>query len=111
MHWVERGSFAKIRRLFEISEQEWHNEVLIIVKNFHDLSRHLSPYSIPIILRPLPSEIVDGEHFVTADLLSLIPCGSSPSMEAVGFELVISTQPVQPFLYHQGFRSCLKAFR
>ena len=100
MHWVERASFAKIRRLLEIFEQERHHEVLLTVKNLHDLSRHSSPYNVPIIPRPLPSEIVEGEHFVVVDLLSLIPSGSSPSKEAeskaAGRELVISTQPAQP---------------
>ena len=100
MHWVERASFAKIHRLLEISEQERHHEVLLNVKNLHDLSRHLYPYSVPIIPRPLPLEIVEGEHFVAADLLSLIPSGSSPAREAeseaTGRELVISTQSTQP---------------
>ena len=58
MHWVERTSFAKIHRLLEIFEQEQHYEVLLTVKNLHDLSRHPSPYSVPIIPRPLPSEVV-----------------------------------------------------
>ena len=38
-----------------------------------------APYSLPIIPHPLPSEIVDGEHFVTADLLRLISGDSSTS--------------------------------
>ena len=95
MHWVERASFTKIQRLLEISEQERHHEVLLTVKNFHDLIRHSSPYSVPIIPRPLPSEIVEGEHFVTADLMSLIPGSYSPTREAgsetADQELVIST--------------------
>ena len=70
------------------------------MKNLHDLSRHPSPYSIPIISRSLPSEVVEGEHFVAADLLSLIPDSASPAKEAeseaIGRELVISTQPIQP---------------
>ena len=80
MHWVERASFTKISRLLEISEQKRHHEVLI-VKNLHDLSCHPSPYSVPIIPRPLPSKIVEGEHFVIADLLSLISGSSSPTRE------------------------------
>ena len=95
VHWVERANFAKIRRLLEISKQERHHEFLLTVKNLHDLSRHPSPYSIPIIPHPLPSEVVEGEHFVAADLLSLIPGGSSPAKEAeseaTDRELVIST--------------------
>ena len=99
MHWVERASFTKIWRLLEISSRS-NIEVLLTMKNFHDLSRHPSPYSVPIILRPLPSKIVEGEHFVTTDLLSLIPGSSSPAREAdseaADWELVISTQSVQP---------------
>ena len=95
MHWVERASFVKIRRLLEIFYHEQHHKVLLTVKNLHDLSRHPSPYTVPIIPRPLPSEVVEGEHFVATDLLTLIPGGSSPSKEAgskaTGRELVIST--------------------
>ena len=100
VHWVERASFTKIRRLLEIFEQEWNHEVLLIVKNLHDLSRHPSPYIVPIIPHPLPSEIVESEHFVAVDLLSLISDGSSPAREteseAAGQELVTITQPAQP---------------
>ena len=100
VHWVERASFAKIRRLLEIFEQERHHEVLLTVKNLHDLSLHPSPYSVPIIQLPLPSEIVEGAHYVAADLLSLILDGSSlvreAESEAVGRELVINTQLAQP---------------
>ena len=70
------------------------------MKNLHDLSRHLSSYIAPIIPRSLPSEVVEGEHFVVADLLSLIPGGSSLSQEAgseaMGRELMINTQSTQP---------------
>ena len=97
---MERTNFAKICRLLEISDQERHHEVLLTVKNLHDLSCHLSPYNIPIIPRPLPSEVVEGEHYVAADLLSLILSGSSlakeAESEATGQELVISTQSAQP---------------
>ena len=55
MHWMERASFEKIRRLLEIFEQERNYEVFLTVKNLHDLSRHPSPYSVPIIPRPLTS--------------------------------------------------------
>ena len=92
--------FSKIRRLLEIFEQERHHEVLLTVKNLHDLSRHPSPYTVLIIPCPLPSKVVEGEHFVAADLLSLISGGSSPAREAgsevTGREWVISTQSAQP---------------
>ena len=86
--------------MLKISEQERNQEVLLTVKNLHDLSRHPSPYSIQIIPRPLPSEIVKGEHFVTKDLLNLIPGSSSSAREleteAAGWELVVRIQPWQP---------------
>ena len=70
------------------------------MNNFHALSRHSSPYSVQIIPRPLPLEVVEGKHFVAADLLSLIPGGSSLAREveseATGHELVINTQSMQP---------------
>ena len=104
-HWVKRASFAKIRRLLKIFEQNRQHEVLLTVKNLHDLTRHLSPYSVPIIPRPLP--FVEGEHFVVADLLSLIPGGSSPAREvesdATGQELVIITQPAQTSFSSEDF--------
>ena len=100
MHLVERASFTKIRRLLEISDQERHHEVLLNVKNLHDLRHHPLPYSVPIMPRLLPLEVVEGEHFVATNLLSLIPCGSSPAREAeseaTDRELVINTQSAQP---------------
>ena len=78
VHWVEKASLEKIRLLLEISEQEHHYEVLLAPKNLADVRRNSPPYSVPIIPRSLPSENVDGEHFITADLLNLIAsCGSS----------------------------------
>ena len=69
------------------------------MKNLHDLRSHPSPYNVPIIPRPLPSEIVEGEHFVTEDLLNLIPSSSSsakPKTEAASRELAVRIQPGQP---------------
>ena len=101
VHWVERASFERIRRLLEIFEQERHHEVFLTKKNLHDLSHRPSPYSVPIIPRPLPSEIVEGEQFVTKDLLNLIPGSSSPAREAksevADRELAVRIQPRQPF--------------
>ena len=72
------------------------------MKNLRELSRSPSLYIIPVILRPLPSEIVEGEHYVITNLLNLAPGSSSlaktSKSEAVGRELVISTQSGQPSL-------------
>ena len=99
MNWVEKASFNKIQKLLEISERERHHEILLTVRNLCELSHSPSPYILPVIPCPLPSEIVEGEHYVIADLLNLAPGSSSPAknleIEAVGLELVISTQPEQ----------------
>ena len=99
---VEKASFKKIQRLLEISEREQHYEILLSVKYLHELNRSPSPYIIPVIPRPLPVKIVEGEHYVIADLLNLAPSSSSPTKnfetEVVGRELVISTQSEQPSL-------------
>ena len=102
MNWVEKASFKKIQKLLEISKREWHHEILLIVRNLRELSRNPSLYILPVIPLPLPIEIVEGKHYVIVDLLNLAPGSSSPiknlEIEAVGRELVISTQPEQPSL-------------
>ena len=47
------------------------------------MRRNLAPYSLSIIPHPLPSEIVDGEHFITADLLHLTASSASSSRDLV----------------------------
>ena len=76
-----RPILKKIQKLLEIFERERHHEVLLTLKNLCDLSRNLAPYSIPVIPLPLPTEIVEGEHYVTTDLLNLLPGNSSPARE------------------------------
>ena len=100
VNWMEKASFKKIQRLLEISKWERHHEILLTAKNLHELNISPSSYIIPIIPLPLPAEIVEGEHYVIADLLNLV-LGSSSSAknfetEAVSRELVISTQFRQP---------------
>ena len=85
VHWVEKASLDKIRRLLEIFEHERHYEVLLTPKNLVDVRRNSASYSLPIIPRPLPSEIVGGEHFITADLLNLI-AGSAYSSRVLDAE-------------------------
>ena len=65
------------------------------MKNLADVRHNSAPYSLPIIPRPSPSEIVDGEQFVIADLLNLTAgSGSSsrvPNAETSSRELVSRT--------------------
>ena len=81
VNWVEKASLGKIFRLLEISDQVRHYEVLLTLKNLTDMRWNSAPYSLPIIPRPLPTEIVDGEHFVTVDLLNLTTGSASPSRD------------------------------
>ena len=90
VQWVEKASLEKIRRLLEVFEQERHCEVLLTLKNLANVRRSPTPYSLPIIPRSLPSEIVGGEHFVTTDLLDLLaghaPSTGDPETEALSPE-------------------------
>ena len=98
---MEKSSFKKIKVL-EISERERHHKILLTVRNLRELSRSPYPYILPVIPRPLPTEIVEGEHYVIANLLNLAPGSSSLAknleIKVVGWELVINTQPRQPSL-------------
>ena len=85
----------KIWKLLEIFEWERHQEVLTW-KNLGDLSHKPAPYTVPVIPRPLPIKIMEGEHYVTADLLNSLPGNSSPTRESetevASRESVIRTQ-------------------
>ena len=79
MNWVEKSSFEKIRRLSEISKQEWHYKVLLTPDNISTVRRNPAPYTLPVIPRPLPSDVVEGEYFVIADLRRLVSSSACPS--------------------------------
>ena len=102
VHWVDKASLEKIRWLLEISEQERHYKVLLTPKNLADVRRNPTPYSLPIIPRLLPSEIVDGEHFVTTDLLNLtVGSGSSSRVPDANIESGTSVQnPIEIICFY-----------
>ena len=79
VEWVEKASFERIRRLLEVSERERHYKVLLTLKNLADVRRNPACYNLPVIPSPLPSKVVDGEHFVNVDLLRLTSGGASTS--------------------------------
>ena len=97
---MEKAGFKKIQKLLEISEWERHHEILLTVKNLHELSRNPSPYTLPVILHPLSIEIVEGEHYVITDLLTLVlgnlSLTQTSKIEVVSRELAISLRPEQP---------------
>ena len=73
--------FLNISRWIEITERE-RNELLLSVKNSQELGSSPFPYIAPVIPRPLPREVVGGEHFILADLLKSISGSSSQAGSA-----------------------------
>ena len=83
MKWVEKSSIEKIRRLLEIFERECHYQVLLTRDNISVVRRNPAPYTVPVIPRSLPSNIVEGEHFVLADVRRLASGDASSSRDLV----------------------------
>ena len=83
MNSVEKSSFEKIHRLSEISEQERHYKVLLTPDNISAVRRNSAPYTLPVIPRPFPSDIVEGEHFVITDLRRLVSSSTHPSGDSI----------------------------
>ena len=79
MKWVEKSSIEKIRRLLEIFELERHYQVLLTRENISAVRHNPTPYTLPVIPRPLPSNVVEGEHFVLADVRHLVSGSASSS--------------------------------
>ena len=79
VNWVEKSCFEKIRRLLEVSERGRHCKVLLTPGNISTMRHNPAPYNLPVIPRPLPRDIVEGEHFVVADLWCLVSRGASSS--------------------------------
>ena len=78
------------------------------MKNLRELSRNPSPYTLPVIPRLLPTEVVEGEHYVIVDLLTVVSGSSSPAQtfetKVVGRELTISLWSEQPSLAREDLR-------
>ena len=83
MKWVEKSSIEKIRRLLEISERERHCQVLLTRENIYVVRNNPAPYTLPVIPRPLPSNVVEGEHFVLTDVRRLASSSVSSSRDLV----------------------------
>ena len=77
INWVEKSSFEKIRRLLEVSKRERHCKVLLTPENISAVRHNPAPYNLMVIPRPLPLDVVKGEHFVVADLRRLVSRGAS----------------------------------
>ena len=97
MKWVEKSSIEKIRRLLEISERERHCQVLLTRENIFAVRNNPVPYTLPVIPRPLPSNVVEGEHFVLADVRRLAS-GSVNSSRDLVFEASSQVQEAPEFI-------------
>ena len=91
VNWVEKSSFEKICRLLEVSERECHCKVLLTLENISAVRQNSAPYNLPVIPHALPRDVVEGEHFVVADLRRLVSRGASSSRDSV----VEASSPVQ----------------
>ena len=83
MKWVEKSSIEKIPRLLEIFEQKRHYQVLLTRENISALRHNPAPYILPVIPRPLPSNVMEREHFVLADVQRLVFGSASSSRDMV----------------------------
>ena len=81
--WVERSSIEKIRRLLEISEQECHYLVFLTQENISAVRNNPIPYTLPVIPLSLPSNVVEGEHFVLADVRRLASGNAGSSRDLI----------------------------
>ena len=83
MKWVEKSRIEKIHRLLEIFEGERHYQVLLAQENIPAVRRDPAPYTLSIIPWPLPSNVVEGEHFVLADVRRLASGSAGSSRDLV----------------------------
>ena len=65
---MEKASFDRLNRLFEIAAIERSCDILLSAQNLRSVMREPQPYVPNILLRRLPKEVVAGERFVLQDL-------------------------------------------
>ena len=74
---MEKARLDRISQLLKITERERNHELFLSMKNLHELGASPFPYTVHVLPRPLPNELVKGEHFVLVDLLKLLLGSSS----------------------------------
>ena len=68
MEWVEKASFDRLNRLFEIAAAERSCDMLLSAQNLLSVTREPQSYVLNILPRRMLEEVVAGEHFVLQDL-------------------------------------------
>ena len=81
VNWVEKSTFEKIHGLLQVFERERHYKVLLTPENISTMRHNPTPYNLPVIPRPLPPDVVEGEHFVVTDLRRLVSRGANSSRD------------------------------
>lgn len=64
MKWVEKASFVRLNKLFEINANEGTTKSSFLNRNLLAVIREPQPYILLIIPRQLPKVVVSGEHFI-----------------------------------------------
>lgn len=68
VEWVEKASFDRLNKLFEIMVGERNCQTLLSTRNLRAVTQISQPYILNIIPRRLPKKVVSGEYFVLKDL-------------------------------------------
>ena len=68
VEWVEKSSFARLNKLFEINQSEQNHSVLLIEKNLRVVLAQAKPFVIPFLPWLARLILVLGWHFVLKDL-------------------------------------------
>ncbi|RVW96222.1 hypothetical protein CK203_020812 [Vitis vinifera] len=68
VEWMEKASFDRLNRLFEIAAGERSCETLLSAQNLRLVTQVPQSYVLNILPRRLPKKVVAGEHFVLKDL-------------------------------------------
>ena len=68
VEWVEKASFVRLNKLFEIIASERNHHTLLSAQNLFVVVREPQSYVINIIPRQLSKIVVPGEHFILKDI-------------------------------------------
>ncbi|KAL6323000.1 hypothetical protein AAG906_023617 [Vitis piasezkii] len=68
VEWVEKASFVRLNKLFEITAAERQHVTLLTARNLMAVVRESQEYIINILPRKLPKKVVPGEHYILKDL-------------------------------------------
>ena len=68
VEWVEKASFDRLNKLFEIAASERSCQMLLLAQNLRAITQISQQYVLSIIPRRLPKKVVSRKHFVLKDL-------------------------------------------